>query len=680
MGKRATPTKPTTAPTGLDLSNALVEHAYSLFAEEHTDTLSAFENAWSVADSDAARAQIAGGALNTYFCAWSDFVGLSRWQERWKALDVVPAADFEPLAALRYHCGTLVACRLSETSSLDEIDEESIFSNAISLIKQHIAGLPVNEVAIAIPILSEYCQVLRRLSDVQELELLVVRDRRFEQLSPIRRGRVWDWLSAAYYTLDDRAQTERCEANARQIAEAFGLDGLSFDLLKKPLRLAIEDGELVKATDLLAQMRTYFNPAHSAQATEYWDMQGRILLAQRDWSGARDAYRRALETAQSAETPINRRVVLWAMTAAVFVAMGRADDAKEHQALAVAAVNGPQKEILTIGLDLIKAWFAWQHGEENADAGLTRVVTQLAERNLIRFMRPLPAIAAQVCHVALEHNVAVDFCRRVIAARQLHCPTMSVGVWPHPLKVFSLGHFDLHTQGAPLPAQAKPPVKPLALLRLLAANEGMPLPVGRVLSLLWPDTDAARSSFDMALTRLKKLIGADNTVYLDNGQLVANREKVWFDTQALAELTISLDASRDANPVLLSRHATHLLRLYRGALLAGEPDEPWLLAARQRQQQRFLRAVDSLGQALERLGGHETANTLYERAIEVEPLAEALYRRLMAYHARRGDHAEALAVYRRCRQILSVTLSLPPSAATEALMKEVYAASTRPIP
>ncbi|MBP7392910.1 MAG: bacterial transcriptional activator domain-containing protein [Zoogloea sp.] len=39
-------------------------------------------------------------------------------------------------------------------------------------------------------------------------------------------------------------------------------------------------------------------------------------------------------------------------------------------------------------------------------------------------------------------------------------------------------------------------------------------------------------------------------------------------------------------------------------------------------------------------------------AIEVEPVAESFYRRLMSCYAQLGRRAEALAVYQRCRQSL----------------------------
>ena len=58
---------------------------------------------------------------------------------------------------------------------------------------------------------------------------------------------------------------------------------------------------------------------------------------------------------------------------------------------------------------------------------------------------------------------------------------------------------------------------------------------------------------------------------------------------------------------------------------------------------------------------------LYQRGLELDSLAEPLYRRLMVCHQQRGDRAEAINVYRRCRDSLSIVLGVRPSTETENL-------------
>ena len=91
------------------------------------------------------------------------------------------------------------------------------------------------------------------------------------------------------------------------------------------------------------------------------------------------------------------------------------------------------------------------------------------------------------------------------------------------------------------------------------------------------------------------------------------------------------------------------------------------MAARDRLRAKFVRAVTSLGARLEERKAWDQAAALYARALELDNLAEALYRRLMIAYRELGETAEAIQVYRRCRDMLSIVLGLSPSAETEAI-------------
>ena len=58
--------------------------------------------------------------------------------------------------------------------------------------------------------------------------------------------------------------------------------------------------------------------------------------------------------------------------------------------------------------------------------------------------------------------------------------------------------------------------------------------------------------------------------------------------------------------------------------------------------------------------------------VDVEPLAEGLYRGLMRCHSKQGRASDALRAYRRCREMLSILLGIKPSAATETLLREIH--------
>ena len=73
------------------------------------------------------------------------------------------------------------------------------------------------------------------------------------------------------------------------------------------------------------------------------------------------------------------------------------------------------------------------------------------------------------------------------------------------------------------------------------------------------------------------------------------------------------------------------------------------------------------GPALERDRDWPAAIDVYRRGLEADNLAESLYRGLMRALAATGEHAEALSVYRRCRELLSIVLGRKPAPETEAI-------------
>jgi two-component SAPR family response regulator len=158
---------------------------------------------------------------------------------------------------------------------------------------------------------------------------------------------------------------------------------------------------------------------------------------------------------------------------------------------------------------------------------------------------------------------------------------------------------------------------------------------------------------------------------LSEGKLSLDRTKCWVDVWAFDELVGRVERAAhqpdDAVQADPAETARELLRLYAGHFIEKESQDPWAVAARDRLRAKFVRAVSMLGTRLEERRAWDQAATLYARALELDNLAEGLYRRLMLAYRELGENAEALQVYRRCRDMLSIVLSVAPSAETEAV-------------
>jgi two-component SAPR family response regulator len=236
-----------------------------------------------------------------------------------------------------------------------------------------------------------------------------------------------------------------------------------------------------------------------------------------------------------------------------------------------------------------------------------------------------------------------------------------------PIQIYTLGRFEISVDGHPLQVSGKTPKKPLDLLRALIAMGGRSVDLQALLLQVWPKEGAsARSSFDVALMRLRKLLRHPDVLLLDQGKLTLNEAKIWVDVWSFENAVARCDAS------LSSGWEGEPLELYRGAFL-HEHHMQCVVNMRDRLSSKFQRAVLVVGEQHERAERWDHAAQVYRRALEQDNLAEELYQRLMHCDWKRGHHLEAVKTYRRCCQVLSINLQTRPSAATEALYRRVIA-------
>jgi DNA-binding SARP family transcriptional activator len=113
------------------------------------------------------------------------------------------------------------------------------------------------------------------------------------------------------------------------------------------------------------------------------------------------------------------------------------------------------------------------------------------------------------------------------------------------------------------------------------------------------------------------------------------------------------------------------LGLYQGAFLAEDEGESWPVAMRERLRGKFVHAVAQHAARLEAAQRHEEAIGWYLKGLDADPVVEPFYQGLMRCYHRLDRLPEAVSAYRRLKQTLSVSLSLPPSAATERLYQSL---------
>ena len=277
------------------------------------------------------------------------------------------------------------------------------------------------------------------------------------------------------------------------------------------------------------------------------------------------------------------------------------------------------------------------------------------------------ADAARLLSFGIAENFCIEAIKEVIVRTRLAPPASDVGVnWPWPVKIFALGRLLVLKDDAPLVFNGKAQKKSLELLSALIAQGGRDVGMNKLAQLLWPDTDGdtARTNLRTTLLRLRRLIG-DAAVVHQGSSLSLNEECCWLDVWAVEQVC---DARvGDLDPM---QRVDKLFALYRGEFLP-DSDEPWLINQRERLRAKALRLILGVGERLELDGRLAEAIDVYQKGIEVDSLAEEIYRRLMRCYLATNRAAEALVLYQRYRTLLSRSLQIEPAAETKSLFRKI---------
>ncbi len=244
------------------------------------------------------------------------------------------------------------------------------------------------------------------------------------------------------------------------------------------------------------------------------------------------------------------------------------------------------------------------------------------------------------------------------------------------MRVEVLRPFRIVLAGQPLLFSGKTQQKPLELLKYLACSRELTSDATAITTALWPDADdgSARKNLEMTVARLRKILVDETLVLVRLGKVALDPQRVSSDAREL------MDATLEAEGVAGGGHGNarvegimqRMLALFTALPLEHEESTAWREAVRERYRAAFVRAARTLVNYWCDAGEPARAQSLLESALAREPLAESLYRTLMQIHLDHGDAAEAMRVYRQCRQMLSVLIGQPPSAETERLKNSIH--------
>ncbi|WP_184127878.1 BTAD domain-containing putative transcriptional regulator [Deinococcus humi] len=205
--------------------------------------------------------------------------------------------------------------------------------------------------------------------------------------------------------------------------------------------------------------------------------------------------------------------------------------------------------------------------------------------------------------------------------------------------------------------------KALALVTYLAL-EGSASRL-RVASLLWPDTleGAARNNLVHLIRRIHKLTGE---------KLVLADDRVSLSPQVTVDATVFLESSPGRGDL------SAVGPLLQDVDFDDCPDlADWLLTWRERLDHRQTVALTDRATQQEDTGNLTGALTTTLRLLDLNPVSEDAYRRLIRLHYLAGDRAAALRAFERCQEVLRREIGVDPLPETVQLAREVERGEVR---
>jgi len=349
--------------------------------------------------------------------------------------------------------------------------------------------------------------------------------------------------------------------------------------------------------------------------------------------------------------------------AKVLIELGETDKATEQVDAALEYARVLRSDFTEVLCLLTKASIGLKKGRIDQANDTMREGLKIARQNdylcLDYWWRP--KVMAELLAHALEADIEVEYVRSVIRRRGLCAPVSALKHWPYPVRIATLGRFEIAIDDVPLTTAGKTQRKPLEFLRYLCAAGVHGIHQDVIEEALWPDADgeAAEQVFRTTLHRLRKLLRHDDAVQISDRHISLDPSLVSLDHVAFEHLAHDVDRT---DAVAIER----VLSFYHGHFLHGETAS-WALPVRERLRALFLDLSEQLGTLLEERGEVSEATQKYLRALEVEPVAEVMCRRVMMTYVRLGRRSEAIGVYQRFSHALHTKLGIPPTQETVSL-------------
>jgi len=326
---------------------------------------------------------------------------------------------------------------------------------------------------------------------------------------------------------------------------------------------------------------------------------------------------------------------------------------------------------------LLEAYFALEQGQRSLATKKLKAAMGLGSRyGFVNFHMWQPEMMAQLCVLALEEGVEVQYVKTLIQRRNIFPDEAPVHIpnWPWKLKIFIMGQFTLIKNNIQMKFGRKIPKKPIEMLKVLILSGGKNVSEQRISDVLWPDADGdcAHVAFTTTLKRLRGIIGVEDVLRLNNGQLTLDSRSCWIDVWEFDHIIskVQLDSTH-----IINKDSVNLLEraiaIFKDGYSVQSDELPLVLTFNERMRSKLIRCVIKLGSYWENAGNLNQAVETYKKGIEADNLSEELYQKLMICQDRLGHGADAIALFKHLSSVYSDILGIKPSSRTKSIYRSI---------
>jgi DNA-binding SARP family transcriptional activator len=227
------------------------------------------------------------------------------------------------------------------------------------------------------------------------------------------------------------------------------------------------------------------------------------------------------------------------------------------------------------------------------------------------------------------------------------------------LRIWVLGVFRAEINGRPVAEDAWRRSGAAALAKLLAVTPGHRMHREQLIEVLWPELDPAAGTrrLSKALHFARRALGAEQ-VRLRDDLLSLEPDDLWVDLDAFEAAAKRGDTDQ-------------ALALYTGDLLPENRFDQWAELRRGQVRAGVVRLLLDQGIHRESRGDHRGATASFERLVEIDPVHEEAYARLMRLAAWEGQRHVAVRWYGRLVASLREELGVEPDEELRRLYADI---------